>query len=205
LIKHLIDVDVLKSEIILQAFKKVDRKDFVIEKLKNKAYEDIPLSVGHEQTISQPYTVAFMLELLSPQKGENILDVGSGSGYTTALLSEIAGEGGQVISVEIIPELVMMGQKNISKYNFQNSKIIQATKNVIGFPEESPYDKILVSAEAKEIPKDLIKQLKIGGIMVIPVDNDICRVEKFSNNDLKIEKYEGFSFVPLIVNIENKF
>jgi len=176
---------------------KINRKDFVLKEYEKEAYHDYPLPIGYGQTISQPSTVYFMLELLNPEKGEKILDIGSGSGWTTALLANAVGEKGMVFGVERIPELVLMGRKNIAKYNFNNVKILEARKT-IGLEEESPFDKILVSASAKEIPQELIKQLKLKGIMVIPVENDILKIEKISEKDIKIEKYSGFVFVPLL-------
>lgn len=176
---------------------KINRKDFVLKEYEKEAYYDYPLPIGYGQTISQPSTVYFMLKLLNPKKGEKILDLGSGSGWTTALLANAVGEKGSVFGVEKISELVLMGRKNTAKYNFNNVKIFKA-KKIIGLKKESPFDKILVSASAKEIPQELIKQLKIKGIMVIPVENDILRIEKISENDIKIEKYNGFVFVPLL-------
>lgn len=190
---------VLKSSLIIEVFTKIDRKDFIPKESQEFAYEDVPLSIGYNQTISQPYTIVFMLELLGPKKGDRILDVGSGSAYTTAILSETVGNGGQVFGVEIIPELVTLGKNNLAKYNFTNAKIIQA-KDELGLPNESPFDKILVSASAEEIPMSLVKQLKVGGTMVIPIKNDICRIEKNKDRSIKIEKYNGFAFVPLIEN-----
>lgn len=174
---------------------KVDRKDFVLKEYESEAYEDYPLPIGFGQTISQPSTVFFMLKLLNPKKGEKILDVGSGSGWTTALLAEAVGEKGKVFGIEKIPELVEFGKNNISKYNFNNVQILEAGKE-LGLSKEAPFDKILVSASAKEIPQELMDQLKDKGIMVIPVGNDILKIQKKG----KIEKYEGFVFVPLITN-----
>ncbi len=172
---------------------KIDRKDFVLKEYESEAYEDYPLPIGFNQTISQPSTVFFMLKLLNPKKGEKILDVGSGSGWTTALLAEAVGEKGKVLGVEKIPELVEFGRNNISKYDFKNVKIFEAKKE-LGLPSKAPFDKILVSASAKEVPEELINQLKDKGTMVIPVGNNILKIQKGG----KTEKYEGFVFVPLI-------
>ncbi|MFW5704744.1 MAG: protein-L-isoaspartate O-methyltransferase [Nanoarchaeota archaeon] len=181
------------SERIVNAMEKIDRIDFVSEDMKNYAYYDVPLPIGHGQTISQPYTVAFMLDKLEIKPGMKILDVGSGSGWTTALLANIVGERGEVIGVEILDELVNIGQKNLKKYNLKNAKIIPAQKGTYGFPTEGPYDRILVSAAAsKKIPTDLMKQLRTKGILVSAVDT---RIEKYT--DMKKEAWEGFSFVPL--------
>lgn len=174
---------------------KIDRKDFVLKEYEDEAYEDYPLPIGFGQTISQPSTVFFMLKLLNPKKGEKILDVGSGSGWTTALIAEAVGEKGKVFGIEKIPELVEFGRNNLSKYDFKNVQIFKAGKE-LGLPKEAPFDKILVSASAKEISQELVNQLKDKGVMVIPVGNDILRIEKGG----KTEKYEGFVFVPLITN-----
>ena len=191
------DTKVLKSEKLKEAFESIDRADFILEDYKVEAYEDYPLPIGSGQTISQPTTVAFMLELLDPQKGEKILDVGSGSGWTTTLLSKMVGEKGNVLGVEIVPELVSFGKENIAKYNFKNSEIIQAS-DVLGVPEKSPFDKILVSAVGEEIPSKLVDQLKEGGILVAPVKDSVCVIEKKENNGIIVKEYPGFVFVPLI-------
>jgi protein-L-isoaspartate(D-aspartate) O-methyltransferase len=187
----------LKDRMIKDAFVAIDRKNFVPKNYAEEAYEDYPLPLGDTgQTISQPTTVAFMLELLNPQEGEKILDVGSGSGFTTALLARIVGEKGRVIGVERIPELVKLGQKNLDKYNLKNAEIIKARKE-IGFLKEAPFDKILVSATTEDLPKKLMEQLRVGGIMVVPIFDEIWQVKKLESGE-DIKKYKGFAFVPLI-------
>jgi protein-L-isoaspartate(D-aspartate) O-methyltransferase len=187
----------LKDRMIKDAFIAIDRKNFVPENYVEEAYDDYPLPLGDTgQTISQPTTVAFMLELLNPQEGEKILDVGSGSGFTTALLARIVGEKGRVIGVERIPELVKLGQKNLDKYNLKNAEIIKARKE-IGFLKEAPFDKILVSATTEDLPKKLMEQLRVGGIMVVPIFDEIWQVKKLESGE-DIKKYKGFAFVPLI-------
>lgn len=197
LIDELIEDGILKTRGIIDAFRKIDRKDFVLLKYINDAYLNRALSIGHEVTISQPLTVAFMLELLSPKDGEKILDVGSGSGWTTALLAHLVGGNGKIYGVEIIPELIKFGQDNLAKYNFKHAEIIQATKN-LGLQRKAPFDKILVSAGDIHVPEELVKQLKIGGIMVIPIQRAIWKVKRVSDTETNIEKFEGFIFVPLI-------
>jgi protein-L-isoaspartate(D-aspartate) O-methyltransferase len=197
LIKELIDDGYLKTPRIIEAFKKIDRQDFVPEEYQADAYINAPLPIGFSQTISQPLTVAFMLELLEPKTGEKILDVGSGSGWTTALLSEIAGLAGRVWGVERIPELVDFGQKNLAKYKFKNAEIVLSGAE-IGLPDKAPFDKILVSAAAEKIPEELKNQLKAGGRMVIPIQNKVTLLEKISGANFKIKEFSGFSFVPLI-------
>jgi len=202
LTQELVKKAVLKTALIINAFKKTDRADFVLSDFKKEAYRDYPLPIGYNVTISQPTTVAFMLELLEPKKGDKILDIGSGSGWTTELLSQIVGKKGKVFGVEIIPELVEFGRKNLSKYNkknvfYKNAEIILAEKNILGFSKKAPFDKILVSAMAKKLPKELVNQLSISGILVIPIKNSIWRIDKISENEIKEKEFYGFNFVPL--------
>lgn len=190
----------LKTDIIIDAFFNVNREEFVPDDLIASAGLDIALPIGFGQTISQPMTVAFMLELLDPKQGQNILDLGSGSGWTTGLLSYIVGEKGRVTATERIKELCAFGEKNVNKFDFIKKGIaefhyIDSSK---GFEQNAPYDRILVSAMVKEIPKELKAQLVVGGKMVIPVHNDIWYCEKKADGELEIEKFPGFSFVPLI-------
>jgi len=200
LIRDLIYQGYLKTDRIIEAFSKIRRVDFVPEELESAAQANIPLPIGQGQTISQPLTVAFMLEKLQPKPGDNILDIGTGSGWTTALLAQIVGKKGKVIGIERIEGLRDFGTNNISKYNFLSggrAKIICADGSK-GYINEAPYNRILVSAAASEIPKELKKQLVVGGRLVIPVDSSIWMIEKKSEKVFHEEEYPGFSFVPLI-------
>ncbi len=188
---------VLKTPRIQEAFKAVDRADFVVADYHAECYEDYPLSIGHGQTISQPSTVAFMLELLEPRWGQKILDIGCGSGWTTALLANIAGDEGSVIGLERIPELVAFGKRNLAKYRFLNANIEQAG-DALGKESQAPFDRILVSAGARKLPEALVAQLALGGILVAPVGNAIVRIEKRSDGTINRQVHEGFVFVPLI-------
>jgi protein-L-isoaspartate(D-aspartate) O-methyltransferase len=196
LVRHLTSTHALQSNSIIEAFKNIDRADFVYDKSASDIYEDYPLQIGYKQTISQPTTVALMLEMLSPRKGHKILDIGSGSAWTTALLSFIVGDRGSVLGVERVEELVELGGVNLNKYGFYNSKIIQAG-NKLGFPGEK-FDRILVSAAADEFPTELIEQLKTNGRLVIPVKNSIYEVTKKEYGEAEIIEHYGFTFVPLI-------
>lgn len=198
LAQYLIQNKVLRAKEIIAAFQKIDRKDFVPAEYQDQAYEDYPLPIGYGQTISQPTTVAFMLELLQPKQGEKILDVGSGSGWTTALLAHIAGCAGKVFGVEIIPGLVEFGQKNLKNYRFQNASILQTKEDVLGLPSQAPFDKILVSAAGQQVPQELVNQLAIGGSMVIPIQSAVWKIERLSDKETKTQQFEGFAFVPLI-------
>lgn len=200
LAKHLEEnTGVLGDGLQRDAFLAVDRADFVPEEYQVEAYEDYPLPIGFGQTISQPTTVFFMLELLSPGKGHSILDIGSGSGWTTALLAHIVGEEGKVVGLEVIPGLVEMGQKNLGKYGFPWAKIWQAERGEVGLPSEGPFDRILVSAEFfDEVPQKLIDQLKPGGILVAPAIGSIVKIHKRKDGEVEKDIHEGFAFVPYV-------
>jgi protein-L-isoaspartate(D-aspartate) O-methyltransferase len=200
LINDLIKNGYLKTDIIIEAFSEINRADFIPDDLEKEAEANIPLPIGFGQTISQPLTVAFMLELLDPRPGHVVLDVGSGSGWTTALLSYIVGKEGKVIALERIPELYEFGRKNIEKYNFIKKGIAEVynADGTKGFARLAPYDRILVSAATNEVPVALKEQLKVGGKIVIPVHNDIWYLQKKGENDFYKEEYPGFAFVPLI-------
>jgi protein-L-isoaspartate(D-aspartate) O-methyltransferase len=197
LYSYLADNGAFSHKSIAQAFKKIDRGDFVPEPLHSQSYLDYPLPIGYGQTISQPSTVAFLMNALKPQKGDKILDVGSGSGWTTALLASIVGEEGRVIGVEIIPELVELGRNNLGKYNFPHATDLQAHDKILGWPEEAPFDRILVSATTQTVPQELIDQLKIGGRMVIPIGNAIWTIDRLSETVINEHVSPGYIFVPL--------
>lgn len=204
LIDKLVREDILRTEEIINAFYKIKRRDFLKQEFKDQAALDTALPIDCGQTISQPYTVAFMLELLQPRQGDIILDVGSGSGWTTALLAEIVGKRGKVYGIERIKELKKFGEENILKYNFIDKKIVEIFlgDGAKGLPNKKPFDKILVSAASPEIPPPLLEQLKINGRMIIPVESgqgqDIILIKKTAKDKFEKEKYPGFVFVPLV-------
>jgi len=203
LVNNLIETGYLKSDLIIDAFEHISRIEFVPHDLELEAEADVALPIGYGQTISQPLVVAFMLELLDPQKGHKILDVGSGSGWTTALLSYIVWESGKVIAVERVEELTIRGKENADKYNLVKCGIAEFynTDGSKGFPEQAPFDRILVSAATlDEIPQALKDQLKVGGKMVAPVRNSIIYLEKEADGKFYKEEFPGFTFVPLILN-----
>jgi len=189
---------VLRNPLVERAFTMRDRADFVPERLRSRAYENYPLPIGYGQTISQPFTVAFMLDLLDTGEEQRVLDVGSGSGWTTALLSSIVGTRGTVLGLERVAELVDYGRSNLAKYQVPQASIEPAGPE-LGRPG-TDWDRILVSAAAKKLPQELVLQLKIGGTLVIPVGNSIKKVTRrsLSPEEVQVEDHYGFVFVPLI-------
>ena len=196
LVQKLINDRRLKTPTIIKAFKKIDRADFVGQKNQDYAYFDEALPIGHGQTISQPTTVAIMLELLQPKSGDKVLDIGFGSGWTTALLAEIVGPKGKVYAIEIIKEIFEFGEANLKKLHLRNVVSIHGDGSK-GLPEKAPFDHILASAAAGQIPQTLKEQLVIGGILVLPVGESIFRLVKKYESEFETEEYPFFAFVPM--------
>ncbi len=148
LIDSLIQEGWLKTPGIIKTFQEIKRADFMPEDVKNLAEVNEAIPIGYGQTISQPLVVAFMIEQLQPKIGEKILDIGSGSGWTVALLAYLVGQKGKVIAMEIVPELKKFGEKNVAKYNFIEKGIVKfiCTDGSKGYKEETPFDRILCSA-----------------------------------------------------------
>lgn len=203
LINQLIKDGYLKTSCIIDAFRKIKRAGFVPAEIVKEQGEDFvneynaPLPIGFDQTVSQPLTVAFMLELLQPEGGHNVLDVGSGSGWQTALLCQIVGSKGFVSAIEFIPELREFGESNIGEYNFNNVKFVcgNGTKGLV---EKAPFDRIIVAASGEKIPSAWKEQLKIGGRLVAPIGNSIWLLVKKSARKFEEKEYPGFAFVPLV-------
>jgi len=201
LIEQLVSQGWIKTPRIIEAFKKIKREDFLPEEIKHLSELNEALPIGYGQTISQPLVVGFMLEKLNPQPGEKILDIGAGSGWTSALLGEIVGEKGEVIALEIIPQLKEFGEKNVKKYNFIKKGIVKFIlgDGSKGYKKEAPFDKILCSASCENnIPSSWKEQLKINGIIVSPVNTSIWVLKKISKNKFEKFEYPGFVFVPLV-------
>jgi protein-L-isoaspartate(D-aspartate) O-methyltransferase len=179
------------------AFKVTPRRLFLPEIAMGNSILDTPIPIGYGQTNSQPSTVYQMLCWLDVRPDENVLDIGSGSGWTSALLSRLVGQKGKVTAIEIVPELLEFGKANCEKVGLTNIKFYKASNNVVGYPRNSPYDKILVSAAASKLPSGLLDQLDINGTIVIPINNSIYVIHK-KNNNIKTIEYPGYAFVPLL-------
>ncbi|KAB1643393.1 protein-L-isoaspartate O-methyltransferase family protein [Gulosibacter chungangensis] len=181
----------------------VSRADFLPASQRGRADYDGPIRIGFGQTNSQPRTVASMLRLLDVQPGQRVLDVGSGSGWSTAILAELVGPSGQVIGVERVPELVerslkvLAARAKASAAACPTPEICQAQPGVLGWPEAAPFDRILVSAEARELPEQLVEQLAVGGRLVIPVRKTMMLVTKDADG-IAVTHHGAYVFVPLI-------
>jgi protein-L-isoaspartate(D-aspartate) O-methyltransferase len=178
------------------AFAAAPRENFLPPAVRGQAGLDAPLPIGYGQTNSQPYTVRLMLGWLDARPGDKVLDVGSGSGWTTALLARLVGPKGKVYAVEKVPQLARFGSENCAKLGLKNVAFYQAGDE-LGLPAQAPYDRILVSASAAELPAELLAQLKPGGKMVVPVKNTICEITAAPSGH-RFVNHPGFAFVPLV-------
>lgn len=185
---------------VIEAMLKVPRHKFVEQALESQAYQDTPLPIGEKQTISQPYMVAFMSEALQLKGNEKVLEVGTGSGYQAAVLALLAD---RVFSLERIPELARRARKTLDAcgYSKVNIKLADGTH---GWREMAPFDAIIITAGAPEIPQDYLEQLEIGGRLVIPVGDrlsqTLIRVTRTSSYHYQKERLLGCRFVPLVGN-----
>lgn len=187
----------IRDQRVLDAMLKVPRHQFVPERYWREAYDDHPLPIGEGQTISQPYIVAIMLESLALRPEEKALEVGTGSGYATALLGELAAE---VFSMERHPALAAEAQRVLDRLGYKNVRVF-AGDGKRGFPEAAPYNAILVSAAAPELPRPLVEQLAEGGRMMIPVglgDAQQLQLLHVENGEVKVSLRELCRFVPLV-------
>jgi len=187
----------IKSERVLAAMACVPRERFVPVGSRHMAYADMPLPIGHEQTISQPFIVALMTEALELTGGEKVLEVGTGSGYQTAILAELAQ---RVITVERLPALAKAARKVLNSLDYKNIDVYVA-ENTLGWPCEAPYNAIMVTAGAPRVPVDLLNQLTIGGRLVIPVGSryvqELYKITRHKKKNI-IENLGGCRFVSLI-------
>ena len=184
---------------VLKAVQKVEREKFVPEKYRDLAYSDNPLPIGHQQTISQPYIVAYMTEHLQISKSHHVLEIGTGSGYQAAILAELAHH---VFTIEIIPELAESAEKVLMELGYENITV-RTGDGYKGWPEEAPFDRIMVTAAPNEIPEKLVEQLAPNGRMILPVGGSIFAqylwlVQKDKEGIVTKEKILAVRFVPMV-------
>ena len=182
---------------VLAAMREIPRHLFVPVQIRSSSYDDSPLPIGEGQTISQPFIVAFMTELLEPAAGDRVLEIGSGSGYQAAILSRLVAS---VTSIERLPGVAALAGKNLAAVSAGNVKVVVGD-GTLGWKEDAPYNGILVTAAAPSVPPALIEQLAEGGRLVAPVgDRDIQQLVKMTRKGGRIgeERYGGVRFVPLI-------
>lgn len=181
---------------VSQAFAETPREDFLRRGERRSASYDGPLPIGQGQTNSQPSTVEAMLRLLDVQPGHKVLDVGAGSGWTTALLARLTGPAGRVLGVELEPDLVEFGSANLDQAGLPWASIHEAVPGALGLPGAAPYHRILVSAMARTLPDELVDQLHSGGVMVVPVAGTMLRVAR-SMRGVGVTRHGSYRFVPL--------
>lgn len=187
----------IKDEKVIRAMLEVPRHKFVGENLRTQAYNDYPLPIGSGQTISQPYMVALMTELMNLSGKEKVLEIGTGSGYQTAILAEVSS---QVFTIERVPELSLSARQKIEGLGYSNV-VFRVGDGTIGWPEYAPYDRVLITAGAPDIPNSLFNQVVDGGIMVVPIGDrnyQILNVVKNDGGNPKTEKSVECTFVPLL-------
>ncbi len=187
----------IKDRRVLEVMGRLPRENFVPPEVRRQAYEDKPLPIGAGQTISQPYIIALMTEALELAGREKVLEVGTGSGYQTAILSELAKK---IISVERVPALAESAEKLLKELGYTNIEIHLA-EETLGWQQGAPYDAIMVTAGAPDIPDDLLKQLAVGGRMIIPTGSrymqELCKVTR-RRDGVRVENLGGCRFVSLI-------
>ena len=189
----------IRDQRVLEAMRSVPREAFVPERWRASAYEDSPLPIAAEQTISQPYIVAYMTEALDLEGGEKVLEIGAGSGYAAAVLAHMAS---QVYTVERIGELAEQARTTLQALGYDQVVVVEGDGSQ-GLPAHAPYDAIIVAAGAPAVPESLKTQLKLGGRLVIPVgqqpdEQELLRITRTSETEYEIEPIAGVRFVPLI-------
>lgn len=185
------------SDAVDRAFERVPRAGFLPREVRGRAGDDVPVPIGHAQTNSQPRTVAAMLRLLEVGPGQRVLDLGSGSGWTTALLGHLVGPEGRVLGVERVPELVAGSRAALADLDLPWTQVRQADEATLGAPGDAPFDRILVSAEARTLPEALVHQLGADGVLVLPVAGEMTRVRR-DGDGVRVTRHGRYRFVPLV-------
>src|SRR4051794_27471178 len=190
---------VTPGEALDRAFAAAPRTAFLPPAQVPHAHEDHPLPIGSGQTSSQPSTVRRMLELLDVRPGQRVLDVGAGSGWTTALLGHLVGEQGRVVGVELQPELATWGAANVAACGLDRAGVEPAVPDVLGRPDLAPFDRVLVSAQSRTLPDELVAQVADDGVLVAPVAGRLVRLERRPGaTEPVVERHGRYRFVPLL-------
>lgn len=192
----------LESSEVTEAFRKVPREKFVSSRMKGEAYADRPLPIGQGQTISAPSMIAIMLEVLEVERGQKVLEIGTGSGYNAALLDEIAGAEGKVHTIERIESIAETGRRNLEEAGYDQVEVTVGD-GTRGHRERAPWDRVLVTACAPEVPDPLVEQLKVGGKVAAPVGSHymsqtLTVVERTGEDETEVKRHGGCAFVPLV-------
>lgn len=184
------------SQRVINAMQAVPRASFLPDDVQKMAGDDHALPIGFGQTNSQPRTVAAMLDLLEVHPGQKVLDVGAGSGWSTALLGHLVGPSGSVLGLELVPELAAEAATTLSQHDVPWAEVHEADPQTLGAPHLAPFDRILVSAGADSLPQVLVEQLADTGVMVLPVNSQMLRVTQ-GDDDVAVTTHGTYSFVPL--------
>ena len=185
----------IKDARVLDAMRRVPRHEFVPEPLRGSAYEDSPLPIGHDQTISQPYIVAYMTEALELAASHRVLEIGTGSGYQAAVLGELVNE---VYTIEIVAPLAERARHTLAALGYKNVHV-RTGNGYLGWPEHAPFDRVMVTAAPDAVPPALVEQLKIGGLMAIPVGvgNQELRILRRTDGGMEVLRTLPVRFVPM--------
>lgn len=205
LINTMKDSGFLNDIRVESAIRKTPRHEFVPTSLQEKAYDDLPIPIMKNQTVSQPSVLSRMTEWLDVREGQKILEVGSGSGWQSAILSYLV-EHGKIYSIERHSELVNFAKKNLDKLGINNVEIILGDGS-LGLPKESPFDRIIITAACEKIPQSLIEQISINGLLIAPVGEftqSLILLKKTSQGVVEIKNESGYVFVPLLGKSDNK-
>ena len=193
----------ITNEEVLKVIEKIPRHFFIETTFGDDAYENRPFPIGRGQTISNPFTVAYQTALLDVKEGDKILEIGTGSGYQSAVLAELKAD---IYTIERHQPLSGKAKKVLDSFGYTNVKTFYGD-GFKGLPEHAPFDKILITAAAPEIPKELLKQLKVNGLMVIPFGKGetqkMIRIKRLDNNEFEKETFSDFTFVPMLKGIED--
>ena len=199
LVVNLKEYGYIRTPVVEKAFLETHREKFIPKSLESHAYIDTPLEIGKGQTISAPHMVAIMCEALDIQKNQNILEIGTGSGYHAAVVAKMIGDNGHVYTVERFAQLANVAKKNLKAAGVENVTV-EICDGSLGLPEYAPYDRVYVTCAAPDVPPPLFKQLKNNGKLLVPIGRQICDLMLFKKMGDKIisDNLGGCAFVPLV-------